>query len=372
MNETIEMNDLVSLVKSFVSKEIVDQAVIHDRDNSYPYGIVEKLKELGFFGLTISEEYGGLGIPKLTYLEIIEELAKGWASVPGLLNSHLIVASLIEKFGTESQKENYLEKLANGEVRGAILLTEPNAGSDLKAIKTKVAIKDNIGTISGQKTMITNGRESQLYAVLSHSPKGLSIYLIPSNRSGITVGKDLEKLGFKGLETVEIYLENVEIQSTDLLGIEGKGLSHFMNTLEFGRLSIAASSIGVAQAAFEHALNYSKQREAFGKPICEMQVVQVHLAEMYTQISAARALMRDAAQITIDKKTDIQTSAAKFFASETATNVAITALRVFGGYGYFKEYPIERYIRDATMYLVGEGSNDTLKISIAKKLIQRF
>lgn len=364
--------ELLLMVKKFVNKEIVSQATIHDYDDSYPSEIVEKLRELGFFGLTIPGKYGGLGLQKITYVEIIEELAKGWASVPGLLNSHLIVASLIESFGTDVQKNKYLSKMASGDVRGAILLTEPNAGSDLRNIKTRVTTKENKKVISGQKTMITNGRESKLYAVLTQTNTGLSIYLIPSNRTGIYVGNNMEKLGFKGIETVEVYLEDVIITDYDLLGVEGKGLSYFMKILEFGRLSIAASAIGVGQAALERSIEYAKQREAFGKPIAEMQVIQTYLAEMYTQLAAARALTHEVARRGMNKQSDIQSSAAKYYASEVAVNVTLSALRIFGGYGYFKDYPIERYIRDAAMYLVGEGSNDVLKTSIARKLVDRY
>ena len=364
-------SDLVDLVKKFVQDEIVERAIVHDYDDSYPREIVEQLKELGFFGLTISEQYGGLELPKLSYIEIIEELAKGWASVPGLLNSHLIVASLIEKYGTDAQKNTYLQKMATGEVRGAILLTEPNAGSDLKNIQTRLTESGAGKFISGQKTMITNGREAILHAVLTHTKNGLSIYLITTDRKGVEIGGNMHKMGFKGVETVEVFLEEVEVFDTDLLGIEGKGLSHFMSTLEFGRLSIAASAIGVGQAALDHAINYAKQREAFGKPIAEMQAVQTHIGEMFTQLAAARALTREAARLSTSDDSDIYTSAAKYFGSEAALYSAQTALRIFGGYGYFKEYPIERYIRDATMYLVGEGSNDMLKTSLARKLIAR-
>jgi alkylation response protein AidB-like acyl-CoA dehydrogenase len=357
------MNELLTLTKKFVKEKVVDRAIEHDKADSYPTDIVNEMKELGFFGLTISEEYGGLGIDKLTYVEIVEELAKGWASVPGLLNSHLIVAYLIEHFGNNEQK-GYLPSLAEGSLRGAILLTEPGAGSDLKSIQCQI----KNGKLSGQKTMITNGREAGLFAVLAKENGNISIYIIESDKKGITIGSNMEKMGFKGIETVDVYFDEVEIEKSSLLGIEGKGISIFLKALEFGRLSIAASALGVAQAAYEYSLRYAQERSAYGNPIAELQTVQLHLAKMYTKITATRLLTHQSA--TSSENLDLSTSVAKYFASETAVEVTNTALRIFGGYGYMKEYPIERYIRDATMYLVGEGANDSLLTSIAKKLVR--
>jgi alkylation response protein AidB-like acyl-CoA dehydrogenase len=357
------MKDLVTLTKKFVQEKIREAAVKHDEYDTYPLEIVDGMKELGFFGLTIPEEHGGLGLDKLTYVQITEELAKGWASVPGLLNSHLIVAYLIEKFGTLAQKQ-LLPSLAAGEERGAILLTEPGAGSDLILIQTSI----RQGKLSGQKTMITNGREATLLAVLVKEEDGISIYLIPSNREGITVGPNMKKMGFKGIETVDIYFEDVHVSKEDIIGDSGKGIGTFLHALEFGRLSIAASALGVAEAAYESSLAYAKERIVYGKPISELQTVQIHLAKMYTQIKATRLLTY---HIAITKENiDLDSSVAKFFASEMAVEVTQTALRIFGGYGYMKEYPIERYIRDATMYLVGEGTNDAILTSIAKKLLK--
>lgn len=357
------MNELVSLTKKFVKENILEPAVEHDEHDTYPQDIVDGMKELGFFGLTISEEYGGLGLDKLTYVRIIEELAKGWASVPGLLNSHLIVAYLIEKFGTLEHK-GLLPQLATGESRGAILLTEPSAGSDLKSIQTSV----RHGKLSGQKTMITNGRVATLLAVLAKNGDAISIYLVPSDREGITIGPNMKKMGFKGIETVDIYFEDVHVSDDDLIGESGKGISSFLHALEFGRLSIAASALGVAEAAYESSIAYAKERIVYGKPISELQTVQMHLAKMYSQIKATRILTHHIATTT--ENLDLDSSVAKYYASETAVEVTQTALRVFGGYGYMKEYPIERYIRDATMYLVGEGANDALLTSIAKKILK--
>jgi alkylation response protein AidB-like acyl-CoA dehydrogenase len=340
------MNELLTLTKKFVKEKVIDRAVEHDKVDSYPTEIVNEMKELGFFGLTISEKHGGVGIDKLTYVQIVEELAKGWASVPGLLNSHLIVAYLIEQFGNNEQK-GYLPSLAEGSLRGAILLTEPGAGSDLKSIQCQI----KNGKLSGQKTMITNGREAGLFAVLARENENISIYLIESNKKGITIGSNMEKMGFKGVETVDVYFDEVEMEKRSLLG----------------RLSIAASALGVAQAAYEHSLRYVQERSAYGKPIAELQTVQLHLAKMYTNITATRLLTHQSATST--ENLDLSTSVAKYFASETAVEVTNIALRIFGGYGYMKEYPIERYIRDATMYLVGEGANDALLTSIAKKLV---
>lgn len=364
MSETaLFTEELVELTRKFVKDKVIEKAVEHDAADSYPTEIVEGMKELGFFGLTIPEEYGGLGLDKLTYVKITEELAKGWASVPGLLNSHLIVATLIEKFGTEAHKK-YLPELASGDRRGAILLTEPSAGSDLKSIHCHISN----GKLNGQKTMITNGREAGLYAVLAKEAEQTSIYLIETDRAGISVGSNMHKLGFKGVETVDVYFEDVIVSEADILGVAGKGISVFLSVLEFGRLSIATSALGVAQASYEYALAYAKERKAYGRPIANLQLVQGHLAKMYAQLTATRALIYDCATST--EGLDLKTSVAKYYASEMAVEVTQTSLRILGGYGYFKEYPVERYIRDAMMYLVGEGANDALLASIAKRLLK--
>lgn len=361
------MEELPLKVRKFVKDKVKKQAATHDQEDTYPQEIVEAMKKIGLFGLTIPKQYGGMEISKMMYIKVIEELAYGWGSVPALINSHLILAKLIELYGTEDQKNN-LSKMASGEYTGAILLTEPQAGTDLSNIQLTVR-EGHPATLKGEKTMITNGRTATHYAVLAKDRHGISIYIIPSDREGITSGSNMNKMGIRGIETVEVSFEGVSVSEEDLLGQAGRGIQNFLRTLEFGRLSLAATSVGLAQAAYDDAFEYSKNRKAYGKPISEMQTVQLHLADMYTNIQAARALTKQAAEQ--EENSDIATSAAKYFASEVVVDVTVTSLRVLGGYGYFKDFPTERYIRDSMMYLVGEGANDALKTSIAKKLVKR-
>ncbi|WP_462421480.1 acyl-CoA dehydrogenase family protein [Salinicoccus sp. Marseille-QA3877] len=360
------MKELPLIIRDFVRNSVKKQAAAHDLEDTYPQEIVDEMKEIGLFGLTIPKKYGGMEISKMTYIKVIEELAYGWGSVPAFINSHLIVAKLIEIYGTEQQKD-ILHKMSKGEYRGAILLTEPQAGTDLSNVQT--IVKEGESTLSGEKTMITNGRTATHYAVLAKDKHGISIYLVPTDREGITPGPNMGKMGIRGIETVEVSFDGVPISEDDILGEAGRGIQNFLRSLEFGRLSLAATSVGLAQAAYDDALEYAKEREAYGRPISEMQTVQLHLADMYTNIQAARALTKQAAEQ--EGNSDIITSAAKYFASEVVVDVTVTSLRVLGGYGYLKDYPTERYIRDSMMYLVGEGANDALKTSIAKKLVKR-
>ena len=362
------MDELLAAVARFVHAEVRPAAAAHDRDDSYPHELVQQMQTMGLFGLTIDERYGGLGLSPVAYAQIVEELASGWASVPGLLNSHLVVAYLISAHGSDAQREHWLPLMATGAVRGALLLTEPHAGSDLKAIRSLVAgLK-----LSGQKTMITNGRHASLYAVLARRDDAIDLYLLPTERPGIAVGREIEKMGFRGLEMVEVFFEQVPIEEQDLLGQRGHGISTVLDALELGRIAIAASAVGVARAAFDEALTYARCRVAFGRPIAQLQAVQLHLSEMYTRISAARALVYEAANAKQRGRADLESGVAKYYASETALFVATTAMRVLGGYGYLKEYPIERYFRDAPIFIVGEGTNEVLRTEIARRLVDRL
>lgn len=360
------MDNIIEDVRKFVIDYVKEEADKYDENDIYPEEIITKLKEMGLFGLTIPKSYGGLQVPNLTYCDITEELAYGWASIPAFLNSHLVVAKLIEFHGSEHQKD-VLYSMSKGENTAAILLTEPQAGSDLKSIQTQVGNRNGSRLLSGRKTLITNGRSANTYAVLAKDEEGLTIYLVPSDRKGISVGDNMRKMGIRGIETVDVYFENVSVTEDDQLGKPGRGLHTFLSGLTFGRISLSATSVGLARAAFDDALDYSMAREAYGKPISEMQSIQIHLTEMYTQIQAAKALTRQVANE--ENTSDREASAAKYFASEMVVDVSITALRVLGGYGYIRDYNIERYIRDSLMYLVGEGANDALKTSIAKRLI---
>jgi alkylation response protein AidB-like acyl-CoA dehydrogenase len=364
------VNDLVDAVRRFADQHVRPAAQRHDREDSYPTELVERMRAMGLFGLTIGEEYGGLGLPLPIYVAIVEELGRGWASVPGLLNSHLTVAALLQGHGSESQRRALLPLMASGERRGALLLTEPDAGSDLRAITSAVSEQDGRRTLSGRKTMITNGRESQLYAVLVRSGERLEVYVIDAARPGISVGRNLPKLGFRGIETVEIFFDQVPISDDDRVGTAGSGLAQVLDVLELGRLAIAASSVGLGVAAYDDALAYARQRRAFGKPIADFQAIQFHLVEMHTRIEAARALTLKAAQARARGRADLETAVAKYHASETALFAATTAMRILGGYGYLADYSVERYFRDAPVFIVGEGTNDVLKTLIARRLLE--
>jgi alkylation response protein AidB-like acyl-CoA dehydrogenase len=364
------MDELVATVARFAQEVVRPAAVRHDADNSYPHEVVRGMRELGLFGLTIPEAYGGSGIGLDLYVRVVAELAKAWASAPGLLNSHLTVAYLVERYGSKGQKHGYLPRMATGEIRGALLLTEPDAGSDLRAIRTTVYEESHGRVLSGQKTLITNGREAGLYAVLARSGDRLDVYLVPRERPGVSVGRDIEKLGFRGVETVEVFFDSVPVAVEDRVGEEGAGLRAILDALELGRLAIAASAVGVGQAALSEAIAYARRRTAFGRPIAEHQAIQTHLAEMHTRLAAAEALTQRAAAAKAVGRADLETAVAKYAASEACLFATLTAMRVFGGYGYLKEYPIERYFRDAPVFVVGEGTNEVLKSVIAQRLLE--
>jgi alkylation response protein AidB-like acyl-CoA dehydrogenase len=364
------VNDLVRAVRRFVDEQVKPSAQRHDRDDSYPAELVEGMRAMGLFGLTIGEDYGGLGLALPLYVAIVEELGRGWASVPGLLNSHLTVAALLERHGSDGQRRALLPAMASGDRRGALLLTEPDAGSDLRAISTAISLLGGRRTLSGRKTMITNGRESQIYAVLARQDERLEVHIIDAVRPGITVGRNLPKLGFRGIETVEVFFDQVPVEDDDRVGPPGNGLSQVLDVLELGRLAIAASSVGLAVAAYDDALAYARQRQAFGKPITDFQAIQFHLVEMHTRIQASRALTRNAADARARGRADLETAVAKYHASETALFAATTAMRVMGGYGYMADYSVERYFRDAPVFIVGEGTNDVLKTVIARRLLE--
>ena len=365
-------------LRSFVEREIIPVAQEWEATDRYPTEIVETMKELGLFGITIPEEYGGLDVDMVTFTLVFEEIARGWMGVAGILGSHTLASWMIAKHGTDEQKQKYLPELATGQRRTAIGLTEPGAGTDLQGIKTTARLDGDHYVINGTKTWITNARYADPLPVLvktnpdaTPAHKGMSVILIDAGTPGYEVLKDIPKLGYKGTESCEILLDNVRVPKENLLGaVEGRGMQQVLSGLETGRLNVGARALGIAQAAYDAALKYSREREAFGQPISEFQAIQIKLADMATKIQAARLLLYWAAS-KADKgeRVDMQSGMAKLFASEVGVEVTMDAMRIHGGYGYSKEFIIERLYRDAPLMTIGEGTSDVMRMVIARSLV---
>ncbi|GIW45751.1 MAG: isovaleryl-CoA dehydrogenase [Candidatus Binatia bacterium] len=372
--------EIVAAVRRFVEREVMPVASELEHRNEYPHALVAQMKQLGLFGATIPAEFGGLGLDVLTYARIVEELSRGWMSLSGVLNTHLMVAYLLREHGTPDQKERYLPAMARGEHRGALCLTEPHAGSDVQRIRTTAVRRGDVYVLNGSKMFITNARTATIYAIVAKTDpkadppyKGMSLFL-GEKGAGLTVSRDIEKLGYKGIETCEVHFEDYEVPAANLLGgVEGRGFVQVMSGLEVGRVNIAARAVGVATAAFEQAIRYAQQRETFGKPIAQHQAIQLKLADMATKIQAARLLTYHAAEKkNRGERADVEAGMAKLFASETCLEVAIEAMRVLGGYGYTAEFPVERYFRDAPLMIIGEGTNEIQRLVIARQLLERY
>ncbi|QRY51040.1 acyl-CoA dehydrogenase family protein [Mycolicibacterium septicum] len=374
-----EEQAIVSTVRDFVDKQVRPVVRELEHANTYPEALIEAMKELGIFGLAIPEPYGFAAVSMPCYAQVTEELARGWMSLAGAMGGHTVVSKLLLQFGTEEQKQKYLPRMATGELRATMALTEPGGGSDLQAMRT-VATKDTSGyVINGSKTWISNARKAGLVALLCKTDpaaapahKGVSILLV-EKVPGFTVSKDLPKLGYKGVESCEINFVDCQVDSDALLGgVEGRGFAQMMKGLEVGRIQVAARATGVARAAFDDALQYAQDRESFGVPIWQHQSVGNLLADMGTKLYAARSLLLDAAErIDAGGRCDMEAGMAKLFASETAMEIALNAVRIHGGYGYSTEYDVERYFRDAPLMIVGEGTNEIQRGVIAKQLVKR-
>ncbi|BBX91356.1 acyl-CoA dehydrogenase family protein [Mycolicibacterium boenickei] len=374
-----EEQAIVSTVRDFVDKQVRPVVRELEHANTYPGDLIEAMKEMGIFGLAIPEPYGFAAVSMPCYAQVTEELARGWMSLAGAMGGHTVVAKLLLQFGTEEQKQKYLPRMATGELRATMALTEPGGGSDLQAMRT-VAAKDESGyVINGSKTWISNARKAGLVALLcktdptaSPAHKGVSVLLV-EKVPGFTVSKDLPKLGYKGVESCEINFVDCHVDSDALLGgAEGQGFAQMMKGLEVGRIQVAARATGVARAAFDDALQYAQERESFGVPIWQHQSIGNMLADMGTKLYAARSLLLDAAErIDAGGRCDMEAGMAKLFASETAMEIALNAVRIHGGYGYSTEYDVERYFRDAPLMIVGEGTNEIQRGVIAKQLVKR-
>ena len=389
--QVIELNDtqkaIVETVREFVEKEVYPIATELEHKDEYPEAIVEQMKEMGLFGITVPEEYGGIGESLTTYALAVVELARGWMSLSGVLNTHFMGCYLINRFGTDDQKQRLLPKMATGEMRAALAMSEPEAGSDVQAIKTK-AIKDGDEyVVNGQKMWLTNGLRASIVMTLvktdpSAEPahKGMSMLIVekepgePQPAPGLDVGKNIEKMGYKGVETVEMTFNDYKIPATSLLGTEeGQGFRQVLDGIELGRVNVAARAVGVATRAFEEAIRYAQERKAFGKAIAEHQAIQIHLAEMGTTLEAARLMLFSAAaKKSAGERSDLEAGMAKLFASEACNEIVLKSLRVHGGYGYSKEFTIERLYRDAPFLLIGEGTSEIQKTVIARRLLERY
>ncbi len=381
--------DILSTVREFVDKEIIPVAMELEHKDEYPTQIVEGMKELGLFGLTIPEEYGGLGESLLTYALVVEQIARGWMSVSGIVNTHFIVAYMISQHGTAEQKEYFLPKMATGEVRGAFSMSEPGLGSDVSAITTKAVPDGTDYVINGQKMWLTNGGTSNLVAVLCKTDEGhdaphknMTAFLIEKEPGfgpnptvpGLTVPGKIEKMGYKGVDTTELLLHDVRIPATRVLGgAPGRGFYQMMDGVEVGRVNVAARGCGVALRAFELGISYAQIRHSFGKPIVQHQAISFKLAEMGIKVEAAHQMMVMAARLKDSgRRNDLEAGMAKYLASEYAKEVVEDSFRIHGGYGFSKEYEIERLYREVPMLLIGEGTAEIQKMIIGRRLLEEY
>jgi alkylation response protein AidB-like acyl-CoA dehydrogenase len=377
--EQEQENLILDMLEKFLNSEVKPYVRELEHNDTYPAEIVEKMKDMGLFGCIIAPEYGGLGLSTTTYAKIIERMSRVWMSISGIINSHLIMAMAVQRFGTTEQKDYYLPRFATGELRGGVGLTEPDCGTDLQAIRTSAKLDGSDYVVNGSKMWITNSLHGNCIALLVKTDskieprhKGMSL-LIAEKGPGFTVSKKLEKLGYKGIDTCALSFENYRVPASRLIGgVEGRGLQQVLGGLELGRINVAARGLGVAQAALDEAVAYSQQRKTFGKPICEHQAIQLKLGEMATRTQASRLLVYAAAEAyDRGERCDMEAGMAKYFATEAAQENSLEAMRIFGGYGYSKEYNVERLYRDSPLLLIGEGTNEMQRIIIAKQVIER-
>ena len=377
-----EEREIVKLVREFVDRDVKPVVQELDHTNTYPEKLIETMKELGIFGLAIPEPWGEAKVSTPCYVLVTEELARGWMSLAGAMGGHTVVAKLIQDYGTQEQKDGYLPRMATGQLRATMALTEPGGGSDLQAIRTTATRDGDEYVINGSKTWISNARRSDLIALLVKTDpgarpkhKGISILLVEKGQglTGLTLSRDLPKLGYKGVEACEIAFEQMRVPVTCLLGeSEGTGFAQMMRGLEVGRLQVAGRALGVGRAALEDSLRYAQERESFGVPIWKHQSIGNYLAEMVTKLTAARQLTLFAARkFDSGERADMEAGMAKLFASETAMEIALDAVRIHGGYGYSPEFDVERYFRDAPLMIVGEGTNEIQRNVIARQLVKR-
>jgi alkylation response protein AidB-like acyl-CoA dehydrogenase len=378
---TIEAGDEAALLEAidrWLDKEVKPHVMKMEHDDIYPRQMVEDMKAMGLFGAVIDPKWGGLGLPASTYAKIVTRISEVWMSLTGIFNSHLMMAMLVEKYGTQEQKERMLPRMVTGELKGGIGLTEPDTGTDLSAIKTKAVKSGDHYLINGTKTWISNGIEGNCFAVLVKTQpnadpprKGLSMFIMEKGE-GFTVSKKLEKLGYKGIDSAELVFNDYQVPENNLIAEEGDGFYCAVGGLELGRINVAARGVGIAKAALDESVKYAQMRKTFGKPIAEHQAIQLKLGEMATRVEASRLLVESAARAyDSGLRCDMEAGMAKYYASEAALENALEAMRIHGAYGYSKEYPIERLLRDAPLLIIGEGTNEMQRIIIARQLVAR-
>jgi alkylation response protein AidB-like acyl-CoA dehydrogenase len=382
---TEDQDAIVKAVREFVEQEVYPVAEELEHRDEFPEKIVEQMKEMGLFGLTVPEEFGGAGMDLMTYALVVAELSRGWMSLSGILNTHFMGVYLLRKHGTDEQKQKWLPRMATGELRAALSMSEPEAGSDVQAIKCRAVRDGDDYVVDGTKMWVTNGLRAGLVVLLCKTDteadppyKGISLLYVEKEPGaerfeGITVPPNIEKMGYHGVETTELVFEDHRVPAANLLGgEEGKGFRQVLDGIEVGRVNVSARAVGLATRAFEEAIKYAQDRKTFGKPIAQHQMIQEKLADMGTKLEAARLMMLSAAKKkSAGERSDLEAGMAKYFCSETCHEIVTEALRVHGGYGYSAEYPIERLYRDAPFLLIGEGTSEIQKVVIARQLLDR-
>jgi alkylation response protein AidB-like acyl-CoA dehydrogenase len=385
---TTEQEEIVRTIRDFVDRDVLPVASELDHADEFPEALVDAMREIGIFGITIPPEHGGLGLDLMTYALVVKELSRGWISLSGVINTHFMAAWMIDSFGTDEQRERYLPRMATGELRAAYSMTEPHAGSDVQAIRTRARRQGDEYVIDGQKMWVTNGLRAGLVMLLAVTDpdaeprhRGMTAFIVEkqpgvAEQPGLLVPPPLKKLGYKGVESTELVFDGYACPPENVLGGEeaglNKGFVQMMDALEVGRANVAARGVGIAQRALELALRYSQERKAFGKPIAEHQAIQFKLADMATQVDAARLLTLRAARLKdAGERSDLEAGMAKLFASEAGRYCVEESFRIHGGYGYSKEYEIERLYRDAPLLLIGEGTSEIQRMVIGRKLLQR-
>ena len=376
--DSAEEAALLDAIERWLDKVVRPQVMKLEHDDIYPHEMVEDMKAMGLFGAVLDPEWGGLGLSSSTYAKIVMQISTVWMSLTGIFNSHLMMAMLVEKHGTPEQKQRLLPRMATGELRGGIGLTEPDAGTDLAGIRTRAVRDGDHYAINGTKTWISNGVEGNCFAVLvktnaaaEPARRGLSMFIMEKG-PGFTVSRKLEKLGYKGIDSAELVFDNYRVPANNLIAAEGDGFYCAVGGLELGRINVAARGAGIAKAALDESVKYAQMRKTFGKPIAQHQAIQLKLGEMATRVEASRLLVEAAAQAyDAGRRCDMEAGMAKYFASEAGLENAMEAMRIHGAYGYSKEYPIERLLRDAPLLCIGEGTNEMQRIIIARQLVER-
>jgi alkylation response protein AidB-like acyl-CoA dehydrogenase len=377
----IEQELIISTVRKFVEREVIPVASELDHRNEYPHALVRQMQEMGLFGLNIPEEFGGAAVDTTTFAMVFEEISRGWLGLAGVIGSNSVMCDVVVRFGTEDQKRRLLPAMASGEKRGGICLTESNAGTDLQNISTTAMRDGAVYRINGSKLWITNARHGNTFLLLAKTDpqaqpayRGMSAFLFEKGAAGLNVSRDIDKLGYKGVETCELHFDNFPVPAENLVGgVEGHGFKQVMTGLEAERLNVAARGLGIARAAFEEAIRYAQRRVTFGEPIASRQTIQNKLADMATKIEASRLLIYSAAEKRDrGERCDLEAGMAKLFATETAAEVSLEAMRILGANGYSKDFPVERYYRDAPLCVIGGGTNELQRLIIARNLLRKY